>query len=428
MTLSLLLALAASAHTAPAPVPVVADTMRRSAATAAVLHSLAADAVAPVAADPKSASTHALATAGEAGMSVTSLLRAEQAVYDEIRRGGFPGAAIAAGRGSRVVLEQGLGRVGWDPFDTKVDADATVYDLASLTKVIATTTVAMLLVEDGKLDLDAPVSRYLPEFSGPGKHRVTVRHLLTHTSGLPAGADIWASTHDAALGRAIRTPLQREAGARVEYSDIGFVTLWAVEERAAGEPLWKLLDRRVFGPLGMRSTTFLPGEGCARCAPTGRRADGSPLRGLVHDPTARQLGGIAGNAGLFSTAHDLARFAAMLANEGELDSVRVLKAETIRHFTQRQVGAETRALGWDTPAGGARGAAGERLSARAFGHTGFTGTSLWVDPARGTWAVLLANRTFEPRASNRIQALRRIINDWVCDAKDAIADRALSPG
>jgi len=137
------------------------------------------------------------------------------------------------------------------------------------------------------------------------------------------------------------------------------------------------------------------------------------VRGLVHDPIARTLGGVAGNAGLFSTAPDLARFAAMLASGGELDGVRVLREETIRAFTRRQPGADTRALGWDTPERDGSGAAGRRISPRAFGHTGFTGTSLWVDPDRGTWTVLLTNRTFEPRAANRIQSLRRAVHDEV---------------
>jgi CubicO group peptidase (beta-lactamase class C family) len=204
----------------------------------------------------------------------------------------------------------------------------------------------------------------------------------------------------------------------MEYSDVGFVVLWAAAERAAGEPLDELLRREMWEPLGMRSTGFNPGEGCARCVPTFKRADGTPVRGKVHDPIARKLGGVAGNAGLFSTAGDLARFAAMLASGGELEGVRVLEEETIRRFTRRQPNAENRALGWETP-NERGGSAGRELSRRAFGHTGFTGTSLWVDPERATWTVLLANRTFDPHAPNRIQALRRAVNDRVAQAADA---------
>jgi serine-type D-Ala-D-Ala carboxypeptidase len=356
---------------------------------------------------------HTLVLASNAGFSNETLRRAERAVQAELARGGFPGAALAIGRFGHVVVEKGFGRVGWDGSEARVDPDLTVYDLASLTKVVAATTAVMLLVEDGKLQLDAPVFRYLPEFIGGGKEHVTVRHLLAHNSGLPAGANLWSSSPAEALAKAIAVPLKYLPGQKVEYSDIGFVVLWAAAEQAAEEPLFRLLDRRVFGPLSMFSTTFLPGVLCVRCAPTARRPDGSEIRGRVHDPTAFRLGGVTGNAGLFSTAHDVGRFAAMLANGGELDGVRVLQEETIRAFTRRQPGAGTRALGWDTPTRDGTGAAGLQISPRAFGHTGFTGTSLWIDPDRGTWTVLLSNRTYDPRGDNRIQAVRRSVHDFV---------------
>lgn len=367
-----------------------------------------------------------LVSASVAGMSFSALLRAEEAVRQEVRRGGFPGAALVIGRRAQVVIEQGVGQVSWDPSSDDVDPDHTVYDLASLTKVIATTTAVMLLVEDGKMELDAPVVRYLPEFFGERKTEVTVRQLLSHTSGLPAGADLWAPTPDESLRRALQTPLVRAPGSGVEYSDVGPVVLWAAAERAAGEPLYRLLDRRVFGPLEMRATTFLPGNPCSRCAPTALLAGGE-LRGRVHDPISVRLGGIAGNAGLFATAHDIGRFAAMLANGGELDGVRVLKAVTIDRFTRRQPGAGTRALGWDTPSGTRGGAAGFMMSANAFGHTGFTGTSVWIDPDRGTWAVLLSNRTYAPKAPNRIQAVRRMVHSWVAASADQGGALAAAP-
>jgi len=355
---------------------------------------------------------HRLASAAEAGLSTTGLIRAEEAVWNEINRGSFPGASIAVGRWSHVVLEAGLGRTGAG--EAEVDPDRTVYDLASLSKVVGTTTAVMLLVEDGRMSLDDPVQAYLPEFMGAMKDRVTIRHLLTHTSGLPAGADVYGETPQEGLLRLMRVGLEHAPGMHVEYSDVGFVILFAAAERAAGEPLYRLLDRRVFGPLGMTSTTYVMGEGCLRCAGTSRNL-GLAYRGRVHDPISRRLGGIAGNAGLFSTAHDLARFAAMLAGGGELDGVRVLRASTIRTFTQRQPGTGTRALGWDTPGTPGTGASGARVSDRSFGHTGFTGTSIWVDAERGTWVVLLANRTYED-GPNRMQSLRRTVHDRVADA------------
>jgi len=360
-------------------------------------------------------SRHVLVSAADAGLTLTPLLQAQHEVAAEVERGAFPGAALAVGRGSRVVLEEGIGRMGWDGEDA-VDPDWTLYDLASLSKVVGTTTAAMLLVEDGKLSLDEPVSSYVPEFTGGGKESVTVRMLLTHSAGLPEGADVYGPTADDALQHALRVPLAYTPGSRALYSDLSMVVLFAVAERAAGEPVYRLLDRRIFTPLSMRSTTYVPGDPCDRCAASIRGNAG--FRGRVHDPIARQLGGFSGNAGLFSTAHDLARFAAMLAGEGELNGVRVLRASTVREFTRRQPGAGTRALGWDTPTGGDSGAAGSRISPTAFGHTGYTGTSLWVDPERGTWVVLLANRTYDPQGANRIQALRRSVHDLVARASD----------
>jgi serine-type D-Ala-D-Ala carboxypeptidase len=408
--------------TTPDPAPHVARTQPG----VSIVSGVAADTVRPIAAaavevvpfarpelPAAELKGHRLASAAAAGFSAEALKRAERSVEAELARGGFPGAAFAIGRYGDVVVERGVGRLGWTADEPRVDPDFTVYDLASLTKVIAATTAVMLLVEDGKMLLDAPVYRYLPEYVGGGKERVTLRHLLAHTSGLPAGANLWAPSPAEALQRAFAVPLKHLPGQKVEYSDIGFVVLWAAAERAADEPLFRLLDRRVFGPLGMFSTTYLPGALCSRCAPTARRPDGSEIRGRVHDPTAFRLGGVTGNAGLFATAHDVGRFAAMMANGGELDGVRVLQEETIRSFTRRQSGARTRALGWDTPNRDGTGAAGLQISSRAFGHTGFTGTSLWIDPDRGTWIVLLSNRTFEPRGANRIQAVRRSIHDWV---------------
>ncbi|HEX8393935.1 MAG TPA: serine hydrolase [Longimicrobium sp.] len=350
--------------------------------------------------------------------------RAVDAVRAEVRRGAFPGAALAAGRGATTSLIQGVGTTTWK--GGTVDPERTVYDLASLTKVVATTTAAMLLYEDGRLDLEAPVSRYLPAFSGGAKDRVTIRDLLSHTSGLPAGAGVRGRTVDEKLASLIRTPLRRAPESAVEYSDVGFVTLFAALEQAAGEPVPRMLERRVYGPLGMASTRYAPGTDCERCAPSWLTDDGTPVRGKVHDPTARALGGVAGNAGLFSTVADLSRFAAMLAGGGELEGVRVLKPETIDTFARRQAGAGTRALGWETPNADGTGAAGTSMSPRAFGHTGFTGTSLWVDPEHGTWAVLLANRTYDAHASNRIQKLRRTVHAYVTESAEEAPVSALA--
>ncbi|HST58021.1 MAG TPA: serine hydrolase domain-containing protein, partial [Longimicrobium sp.] len=194
--------------------------------------------------------------AREARLERETLEAAERLVRAEVRRGAFPGAALAAGRGAHMELLRGIGNAEWGKYE--VDAERTVYDIASLTKVVATTTAVMLLVEDGRMDVDAPVSRYLPEFSGGKKDAVTVRHLLAHTSGLPAGAGA-PGTPAQALKALIRTPLQAAPGEKMVYSDVGFVVLWAAAERAAGRPLEQLLEERVYQRLGMIHTGFLPG-------------------------------------------------------------------------------------------------------------------------------------------------------------------------
>lgn len=342
-----------------------------------------------------------------AGLDPRGLERAVDAVRREVRRGVLPGASIVVGRGEHVVEKRGIGVLAPELAD--VDPDGTMYDLASLTKVVATTSAVMLLVEDGKMEMDAPVSRYLPEFTGGARSRVTVRQLLTHTSGLPAGASPPSGNPEATLARLIATPLRNAPGEKVVYSDIGPIVLFAAAERVAGEPIPALLERRVFTPLGMKSTRFDPGTGCSRCAPTTSR-----FRGTVHDPLAQRLGGVAGNAGLFSTATDMGRFAAMLAGGGALGGVRIFREETVRTFTARQPGAQDRALGWELP-GEKRtdGSGGARISDRAFGHTGFTGTSIWMDPQYDVFVILLSNRVNPTRNNQKIGRVRTQLADAV---------------
>jgi serine-type D-Ala-D-Ala carboxypeptidase len=335
---------------------------------------------------------------------------AEAAIHRQIGLGSFAGAALAVGvRGQRVHLA-GIGRVGWTDGAEYVDPDRTLYDLASLTKAVATTTAVMLLVEDGRMRLDDRIGRWLPEFASGDKARVTVRQLLTHTAGTRAGAENFnqdAPPADVRLYLLMR-PLALEPGQDVLYSDIGFVVLWTAAERAAGEPLPRLLERRVWRPLGMRDTRFSPPTGCTRCAPTLRLSTGEPYRGGSYDEIGRGLEGRAGNAGLFSTAADLGRFAAMLANGGSLNGVRVLRPETIRTFLAPQPGAGSFALGWVTYC--REGKVKDHVACKdvyGIGHTGSTGTALWMDPRSGTWMVLLTNRVYEPRLDTDMTRVRR---------------------
>jgi CubicO group peptidase (beta-lactamase class C family) len=333
--------------------------------------------------------------------------------------GAFPGAAIAVGRHGRLALLAAVGHYG--VHDPRPVTPATIYDLASLTKVVGLATACMLLVDAGRLALDAPVQRYLPEFRGPGKERVTIRHLLTHTAGLAADLPLYTATatRAAALALVDTAPLLSSPGAEVRYSDVGAIVLMQVVERLAGQPLDRFLADRVFGPLGMPATRFRPPASWRPLiAPT---EDDTVFRhrllwGEVHDESAARLGGVSGNAGLFSNALDLSRFAAMLLNGGAWDTLTLIHAETVAEFTRRQdvVPGSSRALGWDTPSPGS--SAGTRLSARAFGHTGFTGTSLWLDPDRDLFIVLLTNRVHPTRANRAILAVRPRVADLVVEA------------
>jgi CubicO group peptidase (beta-lactamase class C family) len=325
----------------------------------------------------------------------------------------FPGAIGVVGRRDGALSSYAVGRIDW-PADAPPPDERTLWDLASLTKVIGMTTAMMQLVEQDRVELDAPVVRYLPEFAGEGKERVTIRHLLTHSSGLPSWRPLYkeATTADTAIAIVLATPLDTVPGARMVYSDLGAILLGKVVERVSGEPLDSYLARHVFGPLGMTSTMYRPDPSLRdRIAPT----EFDPwrqrhIRGEVHDENAFMLGGVSGHAGLFSTAADLTRFARMMLAGGTLDGVRILRASTIAQFTAVQdPGLSHRALGWETPSG--QNSAGHALSARAFGHTGFTGTSLWMDPERGAFVLLLTNRVNPSRQNTRIGLVRVALVD-----------------
>lgn len=349
------------------------------------------------------------------GMSAERLQAIDRVVARGISEGGYPGAAVVVGRKGHAVWQKGFGTLSWSRASDAVSATRSIYDLASLTKVVGLTTAAMLLHDDGRLDLRAPVSRYLPAFSGGLKDQVTVEQLLTHRSGLPAGRDIWrvAKTPEEARRMVIESALSCRPGACYVYSDLGADILGFVIESITGTSLDSLLAERVFKPLGMVNTSFRPADSLRpRIAPTEMTPPrGYPIRGEVHDENAFALGGVAGHAGLFSTAADLSVFAQMMLNGGELNGVRIVSDTTVALFTRRKSGS--RALGWDTAKGGV--GAGEYLSESAYGHTGFTGTSLWIDPERQMFVILLTNRVHAARARRPA----KIISDVRADLADA---------
>ncbi len=341
------------------------------------------------------------------------------------------------GRYGRLVYEKGFGvldpRLAPAPPD-----DSTLWDMASVTKVVGTTTAAMILEEEGKLDLDRPVHDYLPEFDAPDKARITVRMLLEHRGGLEAFAPLWRTVRGhAAYVRAIKArPLAYEPGDSSVYSDWDLVLTGIIVERLTGVSEDRFLQDRVWGPLGMKDTQWNPlaAPGAGPVPPdtdcTALLGRGTPARlariaptevdtvyrhrhihGIVHDENACALGGVAGHAGLFSSARDLAIFAQMLLDGGAYGGVRLLRPTTIARWTAQQNRGSSRAIGWDTPAPGS--SAGRYFSPRSFGHTGFTGTSVWLDPQRGVFVILLSNRVDPTRANNRIGRVRTAVADAV---------------
>ena len=329
-----------------------------------------------------------------------------------------PGAVVVVGQGERVLYEKAFGLRAMVPAEEPMTLD-TVFDLASLTKVVATTTAVMTLIEDGRLRLNDPVAAHLPGFERYNKGGITLRHLLTHVSGLRPDVDLHPWTgYDAAIELAKDEVPTAAPGETFVYSDINFFLLGDIVSRITAQTLDAYLKRVVFEPLGMKDTGFNPPKTLLpRIAPTERcseqdawpckRPDAMPLRGVVHDPTARRMGGIAGHAGLFSTARDLQRFVRMLINGGQLDGVRVLSAASVRAMTSPATPpgmSAVRGLGWDidTQFSSNRG---DLFPIGSYGHTGFTGTSIWIDPASGGWVIFLSSR-LHPDGSGDVTPLR----------------------
>jgi beta-N-acetylhexosaminidase len=360
------------------------------------------------------------------GMDSAKLARVDDIVRQGIADQVYPGAALAVVRHGAFVRLRGYGRVGAGALSPTVSAESTLYDLASLTKVAATAAAAMSLVDEGKLSLDAPVHRYLSAFRGGDRGDVTVRNLLTHTAGLPPGEDLYgdASSPEAALREVMKTPLVYTPGTKMVYSDFSMVLLQAVVEKAAGEPMDRYLSHRVWAPLGMASTMYLPPlVDRERAAPGALRTERPyVVRGVVHDGNAFRLGGVAGHAGLFSTARDLSVYVQTLMAGGAYGPRRVWSRGVVARFTADQGLPGHRALGWDRPA--ARSSAGALFSTRSFGHTGFTGTSIWADPERDVFVVLLTNRTYDRGSEGQIFNVRRRVAEAVALA---ISDMKVTP-
>jgi CubicO group peptidase (beta-lactamase class C family)/beta-glucosidase-like glycosyl hydrolase len=360
--------------------------------------------------------------AKSAGMNPEALAQIDEIVARGRDAGVYTAAAVAVGRHGRLVKLRGYGVVQGGP----VDPSTTLFDVASLTKVMGTTPAVMALFDDKKISLDAPASRYVPPFRGNGHGDVTVWNLMTHTSGLPAGSDLYheAGNREKALGRVYRTDLTGEPGKQVLYSDFGMIVMAEAVRRVAGEGVDTFAARRVFVPLGMTNTMYDPPLlAWNRTVPTALRSERPyTLREVVHDGNAFRLGGVAGHAGLFSTAGDMAVYVQTLLNGGAYGDRRIWSARTVQAFTTKQSRAGTRAIGWDTPA--PRSSSGDYFSAASYGHTGFTGTSIWIDPERDLFVILLTNRTYDAGTQGQILEIRRAVADA---AARAITDMTIKP-
>jgi CubicO group peptidase (beta-lactamase class C family) len=353
---------------------------------------------------------------------------AHRVLHDAIAARAFPGCAYGVFAGGRVILEGALGTFTHDEPSMSVTR-LTSYDVASLTKVVATTAAAMLLHERGRFDLDLPLGELLPGFmigrpAGSHARRVTLRHLLAHNSGLPGYVEFFRSHSTAAgvLRACLELPIQAAPGERAEYSDPGYILLGKAIEVIAREPLAAFLHREIYHPLGMNHTRFNPGMAQRLTIPpteydtTFRHRI---VQGEVQDENAYLLNGAAGHAGLFSNVHDLLRFCeAILAAVGHPTvpgHARLFQASTVELFAQRQKPTgSSRALGWDTPSG--KSASGTHFSANSIGHLGFSGCSLWIDLHAGIAVALLTNRTWPDRQSQLIREVRPAFHDAIREA------------
>jgi CubicO group peptidase (beta-lactamase class C family) len=362
------------------------------------------------------------AAPAEVGMDAALPARLDSLAARAIADHAASGISIAVGRWGRLVHLRGYGAIDWAPGSPPV-TDSTLFDMASVTKVVATTTAAAMLEEQGRLELDQRVSWYLPGLADTAKQRITVRQVLTHRGGFEAFAPLYREFRgrEQYLAQISARPLKYAPGTETVYSDWDLVLTGLVIERITGQPLDQFAAEHVFAPLGMRDSRFRPDSSLRpRIAMTEVDSARGHIWGEVHDPNAWALGGVAGHAGLFSSARDMAIFAQMLLNGGEYGGARILRAATVARWTAPEFPRSSRALGWDTPSGNS--SAGRYFGPRSFGHTGYTGTSIWVDPERGVFVVILTNRVDPTSENQKHVALRRAVADAV---QSAILDAPL---
>lgn len=337
----------------------------------------------------------------------------------------FPGCVVLVWKEGKIIYEKPFGHFTYEINSREVQKN-TIYDLASLTKVVATTTAAMICYDRKLLSLDDPVTKYIPSFNTNGKENITIKNLLLHNSGLPAWKKLYGQGLSAEdiIREIYSSELEYKPGTKYVYSDLGMIILGKIIEKVSGTSLDKFCKDEIFVPLEMNSTFFVPSDSIKQyCAPTEKDDYWrmKTLQGEVHDETSSLLGGVAGNAGLFSTAEDISRLITVLMNNGRSGGSEFIKSSTIDMFIKKYSDESTRALGWDTKSDSGS-SAGKYFSKNSFGHTGFTGTSIWADPERNLFVVFLTNRVYPTRKNSKILSIRPLLHDAVIKSLGKLDD------
>jgi len=342
-------------------------------------------------------------------------------INNAIQDKAFPGAVVLVYKNDKIIYEKAFGHLTYDDTSAIVTKN-TIYDLASLTKVIATTTATMLCYDRKLFSLDDLVSKYLPRFGCNGKQIITIKNLLLHTSGLPAFIRYYKTTKNAeeVLKQIYSCKLSYKTGTETVYSDLGMIVMGKIIEKVTGKSLDDFYKEEIFDPLGMNHTYFNPPDSLKyKIAPT--EIDNywrhRLIWGEVHDETASLLNGVAGHAGLFSIAEDISKLINVILNEGILNGRQFIKPETVKLFTTKYSDQSTRALGWDTKSK-EKSTAGDLFSMSSFGHTGFTGTSVWVDPSRNLFVIFLTNRVYPTRKNHKISRIRPTLHNLIIELTD----------
>ena len=349
------------------------------------------------------------------------LANIDSVIIHAIEDSAFPGAVVLVSKDGEVIYEKGFGYFTYDESSSKVST-TTIYDIASLTKVIATTTAAMICIDRNLFKPDDPVYKHISEFSENGKETVTIKNLLLHNSGLPAWKKFYNKNLDAdsIIKNIYQTKPEYPVGTKTVYSDLGIIVLGKLIETVTEKKLNRFCNDEIFIPLKMNNTYFNPPDSVKyKIPPTeiDKHWRKKLVQGEVHDETSSLLGGVAGHAGLFSTANDLSKLIQMLLDKGKYNVEYFIKPETVKLFTKRHSPKSTRALGWDTKSA-TRSSAGNKFSKTSFGHTGFTGTSIWIDPVRNLFVVFLTNRVYPSRENKKIIVIRPKLHNAVVNAID----------